>query len=242
MRIRNRFLFTLFFLTALTASAWADMSLEREISLGRETARKVEAQYGLWPDGEALERVNRIGHALAAVSERPDLPYTFKVLNTTNVNALAVPGGFIYTTRGLMSLVTDDELAFVLGHEITHAAKKHTVKQIEKQNLTNAGLLTLAVLLGKGEPSRGTLNTAGLASTVLTAKYSRDDEKDADLTACQYMSAIGINPRASITFMEKLKKYGGGELPGIVNSLVGSHPNTDQRIAELQEECERLGY
>ena len=110
------------------------ISKQQEIEMGRETAMALEAKYGVVQDYELQERVNRIGQSLVAVSDRQDLEYSFKVLNCDEVNALACPGGFVYVFKGLIDYMPSDaELAGVLGHEVSHVVKKHTVHQIEKQ-------------------------------------------------------------------------------------------------------------
>lgn len=109
------------------------ISEKQEIEMGERAGKALEAQYGLYQDDEVASRIDRIGKALAAHSTR-QIPYTFKVLNTQDVNALACPGGFIYVYKGLVDTMTsDDELAAVLGHEIGHIEKRHTVHQIENR-------------------------------------------------------------------------------------------------------------
>lgn len=125
------------------------ISLEDEIKMGRETAQSLEAKYGLSQDYYLNERVDRIGQRLAAVCGRNEITYSFKVLNSNEVNALACPGGFIYVFKGLMDYMpSDTELAGVLGHEVGHVAKKHTVHSIEKQLWTS--LILLAATRGQG--------------------------------------------------------------------------------------------
>jgi predicted Zn-dependent protease len=219
------------------------ISEEQEISIGREGANKLEAQYGTWNDPVQLQRINRIGQGIKVVTERNQLNYSFKILNVDKVNALAFPGGFIYVTRGLLPNVDDQELAFVLGHEIAHVAKRHSIQQMEQQLMTQLGLVTLVALLNRGEVSEGTMNTVQMASLVITSQYSREDEIEADIAACNYMVyGLGYNPRAGINFMKKLKAMSGDEVPGFLNSLVGSHPLADERITAIDAECKKLGY
>ncbi len=219
------------------------ISDQQELQLGIEAARELETKYGTVNDPGQLERIGRIGRSIVSNSERRNLPFTFKILNTNNVNAVALPGGFVYVTKALLPLVNDQELAFVLGHEIAHVTKRHGIRQLEKNLWTQAGLVTIVAIANKGQVNEGSMNTVQAVSTVINSKYSRDDETEADLTACNYVvNALGYNPRAGITFMRKLQKLGGGELPGFVNSLVGSHPLTDERVRSIDEECRKLGY
>lgn len=236
------FMLALIFCFAFTSQAVFAVSQEQEIEIGRQAGAKVEAQYGLWNDKNALIKLNRMGKAIAAVSERPNLPYTFKILNTDALNALACPGGFVYVTKGTMNNATDDELAFVLGHEIAHVAKRHSIKQMEKQTATKTGLLILSAMFSKGKVNQGSVNTISAVNTVLSSGYSREDERDADITGCHYMlRGVNANPRAAVSFMEKLKKS-GKEMPEFMNNIIGDHPRTDERIKMLEEECRKLGY
>ena len=162
----KRFLLTIIFVLCVvlgvTPPAQAGMiSLEQEIEMGRETAKSLEAKYGLYQDDAMQERVNRIGQRLAAVSGRTDIEYSFKVLNHNEVNALACPGGFIYVFKGLIDFMpSDTELAGVLGHEVGHVAKKHTVNAIEKRLWT-----TLALIVATG--GRSGMSLIGAAQEAL---------------------------------------------------------------------------
>ncbi|MHC9544863.1 MAG: M48 family metalloprotease [Vulcanimicrobiota bacterium] len=221
----------------------AAISESQEIGIGQTAANELEAKYGVWSDQTQYERINRIGSSLIAACERRNLKFNFRILNTTEVNALSLPGGFIYVTRGLLPVVNDHELAFVLGHEMAHIAKKHALQQIERQTTTDMGISAILVLLGKGQVTQGSQALGQAVSLVVNSKYSRADETEADMVACQYMVyGLGWDPHAGISFMKKLKKIGGGELPGFVNSLVGSHPLDNDRIAAMEAECKRLGY
>lgn len=242
---KNIFIMLLYiFLVFSVLPAQASLISEKqEIQIGLEGATKLENEYGLWNNPIQLERINRIGRSMINVTERRNLNYSFKIVNVDKVNALAFPGGFIYVTRGLLHQVNDQELAFVMGHEIAHVAKRHSIQQMEKQLMTQLGLVTLVTLLNKGEVSEGSMNTVQMASLVITSQYSREHETEADIAACQYMvSALGYNPRNAVQFMKRLKALSGEELPGFLNSLIGSHPLTEDRVKVLENECTKLGY
>ena len=114
-----------------TASAGL-ISTKEEISIGRDVGKQLEEKYGLVDDPELQARVTRIGMSMVAVSDRRDMPYSFKVLNSKEINAMAAPGGFIYIFKGLIDLMpSDDDLAGVIGHDIGHVVKKHSVRQME---------------------------------------------------------------------------------------------------------------
>lgn len=223
------FVFVLCVVFGITPTAQAGMiSLEQEIEMGRETAKSLEAQYGLYQDDAMQERVNRIGQRLAAVSGRTEIEYSFKVLNHNEVNALACPGGFIYVFKGLIDYMpSDTELAGVLGHEVGHVAKKHTVNSIEKQLWT-----TLALIVATG--GRGGMSLIGAAQQALFAGYSRTDERGADKEGFYNTVNAGFNPYAMLITANKLEdlaEQGGGASYG----LFSSHPEPEERVKRIQK-------
>ena len=204
------------------------ISQEQEIEMGHETAMALEAKYGLSQDPYLQERVDRIGQRLAAVSGRNDIKYSFKVLNCNEVNALACPGGFIYVYKGLLDYMpTDTELAGVLGHEVGHVAKKHTVNAIEKQMWTS--LILLAATRGQG------LGLVQAAQNALFAGYSRTDERGADKEGVKNTINAGFNPYSMLITVEKLddlSKQGGGGSYG----LFSSHPEPEERVKRVMKQ------
>ncbi len=223
------FIFVLCVVFGITPPTQAGMiSLEQEIEMGRETANALEAQYGLYQNSAMQERVNRIGQRLAAVSGRTDIAYSFKVLNHNEVNALACPGGFIYVFKGLIDYMpSDTELAGVLGHEVGHVAKKHTVNSIEKQMWT-----TLALIIATG--GRGGMSLIGAAQQALFAGYSRTDERGADKEGFYNTVNAGFNPYAMLITANKLEDLadqGGGANYG----LFSSHPEPEERVKRIQK-------
>lgn len=204
------------------------ISLEDEIKMGRETAQSLEAKYGLSQDYYLNERVDRIGQRLAAVCGRNEITYSFKVLNSNEVNALACPGGFIYVFKGLMDYMpSDTELAGVLGHEVGHVAKKHTVHSIEKQLWTS--LILLAATRGQG------LGLVQAAQQALFAGYSRTDERGADKESVNNTIKAGFNPYAMLITVQKLddlSKQGGGAKYG----LFSSHPEPEERVKRVMKQ------
>ena len=204
------------------------INLEDEIKMGRETAQSLEAKYGLSQDYYLNERVDRIGQRLAAVCGRNEITYSFKVLNSNEVNALACPGGFIYVFKGLMDYMpSDTELAGVLGHEVGHVAKKHTVHSIEKQLWTS--LILLAATRGQG------LGLVQAAQQALFAGYSRTDERGADKEGVNNTIKAGFNPYAMLITVQKLddlSKQGGGAKYG----LFSSHPEPEERVKRVMKQ------
>ena len=204
------------------------ISVEQEVKMGKETAQALEAKYGLSQDYYLNERVNRIGQRLAAVCGRNDVSYSFKVLNANEVNALACPGGFIYVFKGLLDYMpTDTELAGVLGHEVGHVAKKHTVHSIEKQLWTS--LILIAATRGQG------LGLVQAAQQALFAGYSRTDERGADKEGVNNTIKAGFNPYAMLITVQKLddlSKQGGGANYG----LFSSHPEPEERVKRVMKQ------
>lgn len=209
----------------LLPSAHASLiSTQQEIDIGRNVAKQLENQFGLVDDPELQARVMRIGMSLVAVSDRKDLPYTFKVLNSKEINAMAAPGGFVYVFKGLIDLMpSDDELAGVIGHEIGHVVKRHTVHQIEKN-------LGMSILFGVAFGTRGAM-LQSLAMDAIMAGYSRTDEREADYLGYIHSYKAGYNPYSMTMGLIKLssidQKYH--------YDMFSDHPEGKARIASVQK-------
>jgi len=206
------------------ASAGGLISTKDEIAIGRDVAKQLEKQYGLVDDPELQARVARIGMSMVAVSDRRDLPYSFKVLNSKEVNALAAPGGFIYIFKGLVDLMpSDDELAGVIGHEIGHVVKRHTVRQMEKS-------LGVGILFGVIFGDRGVF-LQNLAYNAIMAGYSRADEREADYLGYVHSFRAGYNPYSMLMGLNKLS-----ELDQKYHyDLFSDHPEGRARVAMIQK-------
>jgi Zn-dependent protease with chaperone function len=200
----------------------------QEIEIGKEVAAALEKQYGVWDDPEQTRRIERIGKSLVAVCERKDMPYTFKILNERKeLNAMTAPGGFIYITRALLeALESDDEVAFVLGHEIGHVAGDHIRKQLSQ---AIAGSILLDILTG-GSSQIVRIGT-DIMFSLYQSGYSRQHERDADTRGVRYMKAAGYNPVAAIT---ALKKLGMERYKGLVRWF-GTHPDIPSRIQRISD-------
>ena len=212
------------------------ISLEQEIEMGQKTGAALEARYGLYQNGYEQDRVERIGQQLAAVCGRDEIKYSFKILNCEEINALACPGGFIYVYRGLLEYMPSDaELAGVLGHEVSHVAKKHTVHALEKQMLTS--VIGLAAMIGAG----GSVNPAAISvlEGALMAGYSRTDERGADKEGVNNTIKAGFNPYSMLVTANKLEdltEAGGGSSYGLFNS----HPEPEERIKRIEAQLAKL--
>src|SRR5918997_3181135 len=160
------------------------VSESQEIQMGQQAAQDVAQSIGLYKDSKVQAYVANLGKRMAAQSERPNLPWEFHVVDDASVNAFALPGGFIYVTRGLMSSINDEaELATVLGHEIAHVTHRHSVQQISKAQLAQLGL-GIGSILSSDIAKFGQLAGAGLS--LLFLKYGRDAENQADQSGFRY--------------------------------------------------------
>src|SRR5688572_8231508 len=166
----------------------------QEVSIGRQSHPEIIKQFGVYDEKPELNRlVDRIGRQLAAGSERPNLPWTFTVLDTPMVNAMALPGGYIYITRGMLEQInSEDELAGVLGHEIAHVTARHAAQQMSRAQLAQFGMILGAVLAGpEAAQQYGQLAEIGIG--LLFQRYSRGQETQADLLGTTYLARSQFN-------------------------------------------------
>ncbi len=215
----------------------AASSDDEEIRIGQAAARRVEAQFKLVTDKAMVERVARIGQDIAQVSDRPSLPYTYKVIEHPVANAFSLPGGFIYVTKPLLSFVrSDHELAAILAHETAHAAHGHQLEMSRRSNQAMFWTILIAALARDAGVMRGAI----LVSNGLLSGYSRDIERDADLAGIAYLVQTPYTPVAMLTMMEHLKRdeeYSAGVDPGAFRD----HPRTAERVAYIEADLKRRG-
>jgi len=210
----------------------------REVEMGRQSDPGIVAQYGLYPDSAVQRYVRDLGLRLAAVSERPDLPWTFRVLDDPAINAFALPGGFIYVTRGILAhLENEAQLAGVLGHEIGHVTARHSVNQMSRAQLATIGL-GAAMVLSEQARRFGDVAQTGLGLTFL--KFGRDDENQSDELGVRYMTRLGYDPRELAGVMEMLAASSrlaspGGRLP----QWQSTHPDPANRVQSILGRVER---
>jgi predicted Zn-dependent protease len=214
------------------------MTESQEIAMGEEADGQIIAMYGLYPDTQIQAYVNDIGQDMAAQSHRPHLQWHFRVLDTPVVNAFAVPGGYIYVTRGLMAhLNSEAELAGVIGHEIGHVTARHSVNQYTKQILIIGGI---AIGMAVSKTFRKYAPIALVGVQLLFLKFSRDQERQADDLGVLYSFRIGYNPSEFSKFFLTLNRMketrGGGGLPG----WLSTHPVTELRYRDVQVEAQRV--
>jgi peptidase M48-like protein len=205
---------------------------------------EAERQLPLLRDSSVESYVERVGRRLADATPGPKFPYTFKVVNASDINAFALPGGPTYVTRGLLDAVRNEgELAGVMAHEISHVALRHGTNQASKAYLAQAGLGILGGILGGG----GGSSTAqilqavgGLGMNALFLKFSRTAETQADILGTQIMARAGYDPDAMATMFQLLNSKQGRE-PGKVAQFFSDHPNPANREAAVRQEAQKLG-
>ncbi|MFH1202371.1 MAG: Maf family nucleotide pyrophosphatase [Candidatus Omnitrophota bacterium] len=204
---------------------------EKEVNMGKSISRAVEKEYKLVKDLALIERVDTIGKKLAGVCDRNDLVYYFNVLDDKEVNAFALPGGFIYVNRGLIDEIkSDDELAAVLAHEIGHVVAKHSIKKLQAM----MGYSVLAILAAQAS-SPGLSQGVDLAFLTILTGYSREDELLADRLAVKYTRLAGYNPSVMVDFLERLKEINQKKPPG-PKSYYRTHPYISYRIMMVKQQ------
>ena len=213
------------------------MSEAQEISIGQENHPQILAEMGQYNDPDLQRYVSGIGLKLAKTSERPNLPWTFSVVDQPVVNAFAVPGGFIYITRGILSyLDSEAQLVGVLGHEIGHVTARHSAQQYTRATGGQLGLLALGIFV-PGAQQFGQLGAQALG--LLFLKYGRDDELQSDSLGAKYSAANGWDPRAVPQFLATLGRLSEGSERGIPNWL-STHPDPASRVDEVQAVVQQL--
>ena len=219
----------------------AFMSRADEMEIGKKEHPKILKEFGgAYNDKDLAAYVRNIGIALTQVSEVPDMPYTITVLNTDNVNAFALPGGYIYITRGLLALADNEaEMASVLAHELGHVTARHTAQRYSKAMAANIGLTLLGALgSAAGVPSEfGRLASYGTQAYLQS--FSREQELEADKLGVRYMSRLGFDPNAAVRFLGKLEassaleaKLAGQPDAAERFNIMSTHPRTRERIEQ----------
>jgi hypothetical protein len=208
-------------------------SLETEIRMGKQYAMQVENSVKLVQDPVVNEYVNRIGQNLVRNSDA-QVPFTIKVIDSDEVNAFALPGGFFYVNSGLILAADEEaELAGVMAHEISHVAARHGTRQMTRAQWANIGTIPL-IFLGGGI-GYGIYEAAGLGLPLTFMKFQRNFEAEADYLGLQYMYKTGYDPQAFISFFEKIQAK-EKKKPGTIAKAFASHPQTPDRIAASQKE------
>jgi len=210
-------------------------SLQREIALGKQAAMEVEKTARMINDPVVTEYVNRVGQNLVRNSDAK-VPFTIKVIDSDEINAFALPGGFFYVNSGLILRADEEaELAGVMGHEIAHVAARHGTKTVTKGELMQLASIPLILLGPGGWAGYGLYEGLNLAIPMSYLKFSRDNEREADFLGLQYMYKSGYDPNAFVSFFEKLEAE-ERRRPGSIPKVFSTHPPTPDRVQKAQEE------
>jgi len=224
----------LFFVVPVTGCS---ISEKQEIEMGRKLHPQFEKESGgLYPDHQVQQYVNSVGQSVARYAGRPTLDWRFSVVNSEQVNAFAVPGGYIYITQGLLFRMNNEaQLAGVLAHESGHIAQRHTAKQIGRTRTTQ-GLSSVVGIVGGifGYGWAGDVTSA--VGSLSLMSYSRGQEREADTQGLKYMTQAGYNPMGLVQLMELLQSSGGGKG---APEFLSTHPNPGNRVEYLTEEIQK---
>src|SRR5712692_767765 len=214
-------------------------SLEREISLGKGLAQEVERSSKLIDDPVVTEYVNRVGQNLVRNSDAK-VPFTIKVIDSDEVNAFALPGGFFYVNSGLVLRAQEEsELAGVMAHEISHVTARHGTKNASKGELMQLATIPLMLLGPVGWAGYGIYEGLNIAIPLTYLKFNRDAEREADFLGLQYMYKAGYDPNSYVTFFERIQAD-EKRRPGTIPKVFSTHPPTPERIENAQKEIARI--
>jgi predicted Zn-dependent protease len=225
------------------------VSETEELAIGKREDPKVRKQYGVYNDPALQQYVSRIGQRLAKASHRPGIQYHFLVVDSPEVNAFALPGGYIYVTRGLIAYLNSEaELAAVLGHELGHVTARHSVQQVTAATAAGIGATVLQIFVPETRGAAGDSAVNVLGSALLSG-YGRDHELEADRLGAEYLARTGYDPQAMVRVVGVLKDQESldakiakaeGREPRRYHGLFASHPDNDTRLQQVVGEAARF--
>ena len=214
-------------------------SIEKEIALGKQLEQEVERSSKLIDDPVVTEYVNRVGQNLVRNSDAR-VPFTIKVIDSDEVNAFALPGGFFYVNSGLILRAQEEsELAGVMAHEISHVTARHGTKNATKGEMMQLATIPLMLLGPAGWAGYGLYEGLNIAIPLTYLKFSRDSEREADFLGLEYMYKAGYDPNAFVTFFERIQAD-EKRRPGTIPKVFSTHPPTPDRIEAAQKEIARI--
>ncbi|MFQ5926552.1 MAG: M48 family metallopeptidase [Terriglobia bacterium] len=214
-------------------------SLEAEVRLGKQLAQMVEQSAKLMDDPVITEYVDRVAQNLVRNSDAR-VPFTVKVIDSEQINAFALPGGFFYINSGLVLAATEEaELAGVMAHEIAHVTGRHGTKNATKAQIVNWAMIPAIIFLPGGWAGYGIYQGLSFGLPLAFLKFSRNNEREADFLGLQYMYKAGYDPTSFITFFEKILEK-ERKRPGSIPKIFSSHPPTKERVKQAQEEIAEL--
>ena len=212
------------------------VSEEKEIKLGKQAHQQIMQEHGLYKDEALSAYVSKVGKRVALASGRPNLEYHFTVLDAPLINAFALPGGYVYVTRGILANMNSEaELAFVLGHEVAHVAAKHGAQRMTQAQSVGA-LLTAASILLDGDSAKYT-NVVGKVAELSVLGYGRKNEHESDLLGVDYAMDAGYDPEAGSVFLKTLDKQSKYK-DELLSRVHSSHPPTKERIKQVKDKLD----
>jgi len=215
-------------------------TVEQDQEIGRQSAAEAERQLPLLEDRSTTQYIDAIGRRLAAVAPGAKYDYQFKVVNASDINAFALPGGYMYVNRGLIEAArSEGELAGVMAHEMAHVALRHGTNQASQAYLGQAGLGLLGGFVDKPSTQNTIASVGGFGLNTLFLKFSRTDEKQADLVGAQILARAGYDPMDMVSFFQGLEATEDHD-PGKVERFFSSHPQLSDRAARVQAEMKKL--
>ena len=224
---------------ATGATGCASVSQEQEVQMGAQYAQQINQQLPLVRDPEVNRYVNVLGDSLARVTPRSDLEWRFFIVDSPEVNAFAVPGGFIYVNRGLIERAENmSEVAGVIGHEIGHVVRRHSIKQMEQQQKAGIGVNLLCILTPNVCGSQAAGAAINLGANAVFARFSRQDEAEADQEGVVFTTRAGIDPRG-IPGMFRILLNERETRPSAVSAWFSTHPLEESRITATEQQIQR---
>ena len=212
-------------------------SLDEEMLMGRRYAQAIEHSVTLLQDSIVTEYINRVGQNLVRNSDAK-VPFTIKVIDSDEINAFALPGGFLYVNCGLIAAAQDEaELAGVMAHEIAHVAARHATRQMTRSEMFS--LASIPLIFVGGGVGMVVRQATGLVGPLSMTKFSRSFEAEADYLGVEYVYKTGYDPQAYISFFERIQRR-ENQKPGVITKAFSSHPQTTDRIKKTQREIARI--